>query len=412
MKKIIFKLLFIISAFLILNSTFLIRNCQSQWVQMSNGMGANTFVSSFISSGSNIFAGTYGNGIYTTTNYGGMWSTANNGLTYQNISALLKSGSNIYAGTFGDGVFRSNNNGGNWIAVNSNLLNLAVTALASSGNNILAGTGVGISLSTNSGEVWSTILTGNNINTLLTNENNIFAGTNNNGIFLSTNNGENWTVANNGFPTGTSVITLALSGTNIFAGTGNGVYLSTNNGGNWISKGLTNIVVRDLTVNGIYIFAATEGGGAVYISTNNGANWIIKNQGMENLIHFAFSLFVADNFIFAGMYNASVWRRPLSDILGIKQISELVPAAYSLGQNYPNPFNPVTRIRYALPRAGVVKLVVYDIMGREVEMLVNERQAAGSYEAVWDGTRFASGVYFYRLTAEGYGETKRMTLIK
>ncbi|MCX6162091.1 MAG: T9SS type A sorting domain-containing protein, partial [Ignavibacteriae bacterium] len=67
---------------------------------------------------------------------------------------------------------------------------------------------------------------------------------------------------------------------------------------------------------------------------------------------------------------------------------------------------------YELPRAGVVRLAVYDVMGREVESLVNERQAAGSYEAVWDGTRFASGVYFYRLTAEGYGETKRMTLIK
>jgi hypothetical protein len=55
---------------------------------------------------------------------------------------------------------------------------------------------------------------------------------------------------------------------------------------------------------------------------------------------------------------------------------------------------------------------MYDVMGREVEMLVNERQAAGSYEAVWDGTRVASGVYFYRLTAEEYGETRKMMLIR
>ncbi|MCX6161955.1 MAG: T9SS type A sorting domain-containing protein [Ignavibacteriae bacterium] len=89
-----------------------------------------------------------------------------------------------------------------------------------------------------------------------------------------------------------------------------------------------------------------------------------------------------------------------------------MPALYSLSQNYPNPFNPVTRIRYDLPRSGSVRLAVYDVMGREVEMLVNERQAAGSYEAVWDGTRFASGVYFYRLTAEGFNETRKMILIR
>jgi len=98
--------------------------------------------------------------------------------------------------------------------------------------------------------------------------------------------------------------------------------------------------------------------------------------------------------------------------VGVLPISSEVPASYSLSQNYPNPFNPSTSIRYELPRAGVVRLAVYDVMGREVETLVNERQAAGSYEAVWDGTRFASGVYFYRLTAEGYGETRKMLLIR
>ncbi len=83
-----------------------------------------------------------------------------------------------------------------------------------------------------------------------------------------------------------------------------------------------------------------------------------------------------------------------------------------LYNNFPNPFNPVTRIRYDLPRSGSVRLAVYDVMGREVEMLVNERQTAGSYEATFDGSGFASGVYFYRLTAEGYSETRKMLLIR
>ncbi len=99
-------------------------------------------------------------------------------------------------------------------------------------------------------------------------------------------------------------------------------------------------------------------------------------------------------------------------VTSVKNISSEVPDSYSLSQNYPNPFNPSTTIRYDLPRAGVVKLAVYDVIGREIEMLVNERQMAGSYEATFDGSRFASGVYFYRLTTEGYRETRKMFLIR
>ncbi|MCX6160668.1 MAG: T9SS type A sorting domain-containing protein, partial [Ignavibacteriae bacterium] len=113
--------------------------------------------------------------------------------------------------------------------------------------------------------------------------------------------------------------------------------------------------------------------------------------------------------------NAGIYSTTGGDITiytGIKNISTETPSDFTLEQNYPNPFNPSTTIRSNLPRAGSVRLAVYDVMGREVETLVNKRQAAGSYEAVWDGTRFASGVYFYRLTAEGFRETKRMLMIR
>ncbi|MCX6160665.1 MAG: T9SS type A sorting domain-containing protein [Ignavibacteriae bacterium] len=106
---------------------------------------------------------------------------------------------------------------------------------------------------------------------------------------------------------------------------------------------------------------------------------------------------------------------PVNDI---KKTVGQIPSAFALHQNYPNPFNPVTRIRYDIPvcHSGVgrnlVKLLVYDVAGREVDMLVNERQTAGSYEAVWDGTRFASGVYFYRLSSGDFIETKKLLLIK
>ncbi|MCX6160614.1 MAG: T9SS type A sorting domain-containing protein [Ignavibacteriae bacterium] len=96
----------------------------------------------------------------------------------------------------------------------------------------------------------------------------------------------------------------------------------------------------------------------------------------------------------------------------IKVISGETPEGFSLSQNYPNPFNPSTKIRYELPRAGSVRLAVYDVIGREIEMLVNERQAAGSYEATFDGSRFASGVYFCSLKSGNFSETIKLLLIK
>jgi len=103
--------------------------------------------------------------------------------------------------------------------------------------------------------------------------------------------------------------------------------------------------------------------------------------------------------------------------IGVNRISSEVPADFSLGQNYPNPFNPVTKIRYAIARAGDVKLIVYDALGRKVSELVNEKQSPGTYEVLFDalsvksGT-LASGVYFYRLTAGDFSQTKKLLLIK
>jgi len=89
-----------------------------------------------------------------------------------------------------------------------------------------------------------------------------------------------------------------------------------------------------------------------------------------------------------------------------------IPADFSLSQNYPNPFNPVTRVKYALPEDSHVKLEVYNILGEKVATLVNARQKAGYKSVSWDGSRFSSGIYFYRLHAGDYTQTRRMILLK
>ena len=90
---------------------------------------------------------------------------------------------------------------------------------------------------------------------------------------------------------------------------------------------------------------------------------------------------------------------------------------FTLYQNYPNPFNPSTKIRFAIPPAGngrdhFVKVIIYDIIGREVTTLVNEQLQPGSYEADWDASQFSSGVYYYKLISGEYSETKKMVLLK
>jgi hypothetical protein len=97
---------------------------------------------------------------------------------------------------------------------------------------------------------------------------------------------------------------------------------------------------------------------------------------------------------------------------GIENTSNNIPTTYSLKQNYPNPFNPVTRINYDIPKHGFVSLKVYDILGKEVRTLVNDIKSAGTYSIDFNGAELPSGIYFYRLEANAFSETKRMILIK
>ena len=388
-------------------------NANGQWIQTTDIYGGTVYA--LAASGVNLFAGTMGNGVHLSTNNGNNWAAVNNGLGSTNIQCLIFSGGNLFAGGAGSGVFLSTNFGTSWTAVNNGLTNKVIESLAESGNNLYAGTNIGVFLSTNNGTNWTLMNNGlpsSAIISLAISGTNIFAGTFQ-GVYLSTNNGSTWTAA--GLPN-ESIFALAVSGTNIFAGAwGNGVFLSTNNGTNWAfaNVGLTNKNVRDLIVSGANLFAAT--GGGIFLTTNNGTNWIAKNQGISPMqVFFCFAL--KDNYIFTGAQYGSIWRRLISEIIGISNISTEIPLAYSLSQNYPNPFNPTTKIKFdvAIVKQAslLVTLKVYDITGSEVQTLVNERLQPGTYEATFNGSALNSGVYFYRMETNSFIETKKMLLLK
>ena len=95
-----------------------------------------------------------------------------------------------------------------------------------------------------------------------------------------------------------------------------------------------------------------------------------------------------------------------------QQKENIIPKQFSLSQNYPNPFNPATTIKFALPKDVNVTLKIYDLLGREVKTLVNEIKKSGYYEVSFDGSSLASGIYFYRLEAGTFVDTKKMVLVK
>lgn len=101
-----------------------------------------------------------------------------------------------------------------------------------------------------------------------------------------------------------------------------------------------------------------------------------------------------------------------SGTIGINSISNLISEGYHLNQNFPNPFNPNTLINYDIGKPGFVKLTVYNSIGKEVALLVNGKQEKGSYEVNFAADNYPAGLYFYKLEADEFTETKKMLLVK
>jgi hypothetical protein len=198
----------------------------------------------------------------------------------------------------------------------------------------------------------------------------------------------------------------------LFVGTEIGVFRSTNNGTSWtaVSTRFTNADVYALAVSGTNLFAGTNGGG-VFLSTNNGTSWTAASTGLTNTT--VWSLAVSGTNLFAGTLGGGVWRRPLSEMItSVESVSSEPPLTFSLQQNYPNPFNPGAAISFSLPTSGFVTLKLYSLLGRELSVLVSQNLSPGRYEVQWDAMGLASGVYFYRLQAGSFVETRKMVLMK
>ncbi len=241
------------------------------WTAVDSGL-VTPAVMSLTASGGTIFAGT-DSGIFLSANNGTSWTAVDSGLTNSGITCFAQSDGALFAGTKG-GIFRSADNGTSWTAVDSGLANARIWCLAAGGGAIFAGTDSGIFLSANNGASWTAADSGlphSTVWSLAVSGNTVFAGTDGNGVYLSTDNGTSWSPANSGLSgeRAGSLYIWCLAATNgrIFAGTdGDGIYQSANNGASWsavdsgISPGLTNSTILSLAVDGSTVFAGTGGG--------------------------------------------------------------------------------------------------------------------------------------------------------
>lgn len=394
----------------IISSLILISPSNAQWIQSGP---YNNFILAFESIGTKLFTGSYGGGVYLSSDNGVNWIAVTPGLTNWYVSGLTVSGNTLFAGT-DDGVFLTTNNGTLW--THKGLSGKYVQVILADGTYLYAGTfGDGAFFSSNNGTSWTAINNGLNsdyVICIVVKDTLIFAGTYGGGVFKSTNHGTSWTSVNNGL-TNMDVRSLAVVDTNIFAGTyGGGVFISRNNGNNWtaVNNGLINKIILPMTTISTNLFVGTSGGG-VFLTTNYGTNWSAVNDGLTNLSIAA--LKVMGTKIFAGTVNTGIWRRLLSELITDVEIDEAKNIdIFYLSQNYPNPFNLTTKISFGIPLESFVKLIIYDVLGKEACVLVSEELPAGTYTIPWDATGYHSGIYFYNLMAGAFTQTKKTILLK
>ena len=253
----------------------------------------------------------------------------------------------------------------------------------------------------------------------------IYVGTDDAKVSLSSNDGASWSDITGSLPNryvtdinvdgrNPAVAYVTLSGYTLDL-TEAHIYRTTNFGASWtsISGNMPNVPVNSIIIEETrdsILFVGTDAG--VYYTTNLGTTWNVVGSGLPNSPVFDINFHKPTNTLVAGTHGRSIYMADVSSItVGIQNISNIAES-YALKQNYPNPFNPVTKIQFSIPESGEVKLFVYDINGREVSTLVNERKDIGTYEVDFNGLALSSGIYFYRLEAGGFVETKRMVLVK
>jgi photosystem II stability/assembly factor-like uncharacterized protein len=231
------------------------------------------------------------------------------------------------------------------------------------------------------------------------------------GIYKTTNGGNNWTVQNHP-SAGTFNSLFAISTSAVWIGGTSGTVFSTTNGGvNWVSRNTSSAysVLSVYFLNSMTGYISTSPRN-VFKTTNNGLNWTAQMTDTESVLNSIY--FTSNDTGYACGSTGKIFKTINGGSIGIRKTDENIPGKFCLYQNFPNPFNPSTNIRFKIKDLRFVSLKIYDILGKEVVTLVNDKLKTGEYGITFDGSTLSSGVYFYKLQAGDFTETKKMLMVK
>lgn len=255
-------------------------------------------------------------------------------------------------------------------------------------------------------------------------------GTNQGRVFRSTNRGDTWSaVSAAGSSDWLVSVAFASANSGVVGGytlqnrqIANSVLRRTTDGGQtWLPVSLPGILAyfgggAAPEVGQLWLSVFGAQGAGIFTSRDGGATWVPHNSPplTENVAAFSFVVTADSVFGLAISGDGVVLRyaQPARAASVVRELASPRPETFALEQNYPNPFNPTTVITYQLPVASTVSLKVYDMLGREVATLFSGRQAPGRYQATFNASGLASGMYFYRLQAGDFVQTRKMLLIK
>ncbi len=442
------------------------KNAGASWDTVDPGL-THRSINALLTVGTTIFAAT-GDGILRSTDGGYHWSASGAGLATAQVTGLTAANGAVMAGTKSDGIWSSSNGGATWTAVNGGLGSKEVTGLTRGNGTSYAATMDGIYALTNGGVTWTknTKIAGA-MNTVRYLNGVVYVGPGALGIYRSADNGASWQFGSGSTwdLAGTIVQSFGPGLSSVMAGTnGRGILGSANSGSFWsqLNTGLTNLDIRGFIGYNGHIFAATGDGpfmaadgaeswapamngfggysataialfqdkliagsknGGVFVSTDQGGSWKQANTGLA--VPTVSTVEIDSPYVYIGTDGGGVYRRQLSELFRSLAVDppSVLPDRFALGQSYPNPFNPSTVIPFELGASATgashVTIRVFDMLGREVAMVLDEPLAAGHHEVRFDGTGLASGVYIYRMevrqgtsTGTGFRESRTMVLVR
>jgi ligand-binding sensor domain-containing protein len=380
-----------------------IHGARAQWVQTSGPLGGTAQVGFLAHNVDELFALTATGSLFLTSDYGTSWSALRLLCSSSSAFSMAVSGGNIYVGAE-NGICVSNDFGATWTKANISVLDIAYSILIR-GSEIFTGTPYGVFSSTDGGANWSVTNSGMpnvTVRSLMDKGDTVFAGTTG-GVFRSTDNCAHWTEADFGIPDifqTRDIRALAVCNGNIFAASTGGVFFSSDDGTSWtsINGGVqTSYVLSFAVVNG-NIFAGTLSDG-VFLFSNSGKAWNDINTGLGNTR--IMSLNVFGGFLFAGTDGGGVWRRPLSEMVGViePELQQGVARKSEFILKTSRTDRSTITIHFFLTLPGHVSINVFDLSGRRTASLVDKQLGVGQYYFSWDARNIPRACYIVKMQA-------------